>query len=616
MKQVTNWIGKNIYLLIFSVISALMLSFGLYKFEKISYSPILQVLLYIFVFSITVILICYAHFIRVPKFVRVFGVIFALFLSVIYVAFWPIYFANGNESLRTSVKYLLHNCIYVLGLTILIAAAVTVIIYLIDKADKRLPQSNGTFFRHPILVIAVLFFCWLPCYLSYYPGVMSYDMYAQTPQAMWLEPITKYHPPLHTLFWRMCMVLEWKFNVNALVVYSILQMLIMAACLAYVLYFFANKKVHTIFLTIALVFFCLNPVIAIFSFIPTKDVLFSGALILFSVELLSLINMPKFRWGCAIRFVLFGLLSCLLRNNMIYALVAAFVFTLIILKKCRIRMSVCFVTIVLSYLIVQGPVYDKLGYGEGNSREMLSIPIQQLSYVVVAKGGELTGEDIQNINRYLPASELWYLYKTRNVDLIKVRFNTENFDRDPVAFLKLWANIFSRYTDECLVTFFNMHMPYWYPAAETIDPNTIAKYIETNIYPYEQTGYEIERSSKLPGLNKFYEEFVAGAKLNGPISLARLFSITTPIWMILFTMLVLVCRKKLALLPVVLPTFFLWCTYLLGPVSNCRYVLPIMLSYPIYMILVFQSSRFSLAELVDDVTNGPELTGGKEDSIR
>lgn len=173
-------------------------------------------------------------------------------------------------------------------------------------------------------------------------------------------------------------------------------------------------------------------------------------------------------------------------------------------------------------MIINGPIYAKLGFAEGNPREMLSVPIQQISYVVVQRREELSDVDIQNINQYLPTSELWYLYKTRNVDLIKVRFNTECFSNEPGAFFDcgeyLWKIYRRMFSD-----FLNMNMPYWYPSAETMNPNTIAEYIETCIYTYEQTGYEIKRNSKLPQLNGFYEDFVATAEIKRLAFLSPLF---------------------------------------------------------------------------------------------
>lgn len=587
-----NRTNIHINTLFFSVVSSLMLTFGFFVFEEISYSLFQKVLLGIFIFLLSSALVYFACRIVVPKRVRIYSFVFSFFLSTIYISFWPIYNSNGEESLRTVFTFFIRNCVYILGLTIVFASIITVLICMIFKLENKLSYTTGEFFKHPMLVASIIFFCWLPCYLSYYPGIMSYDMFAQTPQALGVEPISKYHPPLHTLFWRFCLNLEELTNKNALVTYSVLQMIIMAGCLAYLLYFFANKEVHTIFLTVAMLFFCFNPVVAIFSFIPAKDVLFSGAIIVFSVEMLLLISGQDVKIGCAIRYVISGVLCCLLRNNMIYAFVVALVFILLIVRHCRIRVAVCSMLVMVVFLIINGPIYAKLGFAEGNPREMLSVPIQQISYVVVQRREELSDVDIQNINQYLPTSELWYLYKTRNVDLIKVRFNTECFSNEPGAFFRLWGNIFGRYTDECLVTFLNMNMPYWYPSAETIDPNTIAEYIETCIYTYEQTGYEIKRNSKLPQLNGFYEDFVATAEIKRLAFLSPLFSVTTPIWVLLFTILVLFCRKKTELLAVVLPIFFLWCTYLLGPVPNCRYVFPIMLSYPIYMMLIFQTSKF------------------------
>lgn len=589
-------IALPLYTKCFALFSSFILAYGCYKFEVPKYSAATTVLFFTLLIFVSSIAIFIAKIIPIHTNVRIYSLIFSFLFSCIYICFNPIYIANGNDSLRSSLYYFLSHFPYIYGLTVVLSAILSILIFLISSVEDSLSAKTQAFFTKPLLTTAIIFLCWVPCYLSYYPGIMSYDMFAQTPQALGLEPISKYHPPLHTLFWKMFLEIEKHTGLNALVFYSITQMLILAACLGYTLRLLALKKMHPVFLSLSLIYFCLNPVIAIFSFIPAKDVLFAATLILFITELLYIITSDGINIPSSVRFIIVGSLCCLLRNNMIYAFVVSILFTLLFIRKHRLRIGIYSLAIALCYTVISGPVYDKAGIQGGNPREMLSIPIQQLSYVVVQKGDELTAEDINNINQYLPSSELWYLYKTRNVDLIKVRFNTANFISNPKHFFTLWSNILGRYTDECLVAFLNLNSPYWYPSASTIDPNTIAEYIETCIYTYEQTGYEIYRDSKLPQLNSFYEYIAKNAHVNFPIGFSTLFSITTPIWIILFTMLVLLCKKQYTLLAVVFPTFFLWCTYLLGPVSNCRYVFPIMLCYPVYMLLTFQSSKLSSNE--------------------
>ena len=63
-------------------------------------------------------------------------------------------------------------------------------------------------YRYPWLWEILFFLCWLPCYLSYYPGIVSYDMESQLPQILGTANYNKYHPPLHTFGYQLCHMLD------------------------------------------------------------------------------------------------------------------------------------------------------------------------------------------------------------------------------------------------------------------------------------------------------------------------------------------------------------------------------------------------------------------------
>ena len=67
----------------------------------------------------------------------------------------------------------------------------------------------------------LIFACWLPCFLSYYPGIFSYDLPAQTQQMMGLRTFTADNPPLHTLVWGLCLRLQEATGLESLAVYGI-----------------------------------------------------------------------------------------------------------------------------------------------------------------------------------------------------------------------------------------------------------------------------------------------------------------------------------------------------------------------------------------------------------
>lgn len=77
--------------------------------------------------------------------------------------------------------------------------------------------------------------------------------------------------------------------------------------------------------------------------------------------------------------VLFGLICCLLRNNMIYAvLISSIIYSLLYRK-----IYCCFIYIVICFFIVNNVIYPFVGVKEGDAKEKLCVPIQQMHMFII-----------------------------------------------------------------------------------------------------------------------------------------------------------------------------------------------------------------------------------------
>lgn len=96
-----------------------------------------------------------------------------------------------------------------------------------------------------------------------------------------------------------------------------------------------------------------------------------------------------------------------------------------------------------------------------------------------------------------------------------------------------------------------------------------------------------ERESKLPRLYDFYEKFATYEIQQKYYILDLIYNIHLPIWLLLFSVFIIILKKNYRSILVILPLILLWLTYLLGPVSNFRYIIPIYVLYPmiIYLLL-------------------------------
>ena len=214
---------------------------------------------------------------------------------------------------------------------------------------------------------------------------------------------------------------------------------------------------------------------------------------------------------------------------------------------------------------------------------MSAVPVEQLALVFVEAGGDFTAEDWQEITYYIyDPSILVTRYNPRFYDYMKDAIYKSNMQADYSGFLKMWFSIGKQYPIKYLRAFLNLNIPYWYPFADTIDPYANRVYIETNI---GECPYQFERDSKIPWLLNIYEGFANYSYLDKPV-IRILFSINTPIWLMLLGIVLLIVKRSYKKIVIFMPALLLWCTYLLGPVSNFRYIYPIFVLYPFFIGII------------------------------
>ena len=452
----------------------------------------------------------------------------------------------------------------------------------------KLFKSKYAFFAFWILI----FIAWIPAFLAYYPGILSYDSGWQTYQAFnGFTEYTKLHPPLHTLIWQICIEIYCAFDIEALPLYGIIQMIFLSFTLAKLVKFFVNRVNNNWVILISLLFFMLNPVIAIFSISMTKDTYFSIFFILFIIEIMKLVEKPKEyltkkrNW---VLFIITSVLMLLFRNNGIYVYILLGIIMFFVLRKNYKKISILLVLPIVLYCIVDIGIYKMLKIQDGDSKESLSVPIQQISYVVNKHGSELDNEEKEEINKFLSYEKAIFKYNIRWADPMKDTFNTKYFNENKLEFFKLYFRLLGKYPADFISAAISLNLPYWY-----FDANTIGEYarpyIETDI---RHNGlYDIERESKSLKALGYYSKVASFEMFEGVPFISNIFSITTPIWLTVFTIFVLIYKKYYKKILYILPLLFLWLTYMAGPVSNFRYILPFVLLYPLLIVLILNKDN-------------------------
>ncbi len=522
------------------------------------------------------------------------GMIFSALLSLSLIIGKCIYSGATLSSLFASVKCGIITLCSLYGFGVLFYATFTMVANWLNQYAIEPSHKTYKILRFPFLYGILLFLCWLPCYLAFYPGIFSYDIELQTMEALGTVSYSRFHPPLHTFIWDICLSLEQFSGINGLMIYSIMQMCIWAFALSCVLHFMVQRKYNHWLIAGSFCFFAFNPVIALFSFIPVKDSMLTAFWALFTVELYSLSDTElkkKQLIASNIRLIILGIACCLLRNNVVYALVPAFLIMLFIIRKNWKRVALCGGCILIGFLLINGPIYTAMGIEKGNSREMLSVPMQQIAYVTVTNSDSLSPDELDKINQYIPTEQIAETYNPRFADPVKGTFITENFNQNPADFFKLWVDLQFQYPQEYIVSFLNLNIPYWYPDANSVDTYAQRSYIETTVPTNPMTEYVVIRDSKIPALYEQYEKVASFDRFKTLPIVSNIFSLSFPIWFLVFGTLVQIVKKEKKTIIVFLPSLLLWCTFMLGPVSNLRYLLPIIVMYPLYFTILLSKNK-------------------------
>lgn len=589
---------KNLLIVILSLLSIVSINYYYFGANAMLFK---NSVVNIFLFAAAFIVIKKAILINDKLINRVSSTI-SLMLSGALVAGHSILKDNTLGEIFGSIEIFAGKIVILAGFYIFFQSIFKLIFSYFAQKDIVSPLKNQYFLfgnntKSFIFIWFLIFMCWIPCYLAYYPGIYSYDIMVQTYQVLSRE-ITRFHSTAHTFIFMLCMQLGISTGggpASALVIYSILQMLFMSFVFSAVLWYMAKINMHYGLRIITFIWFALNPVNAIFSFVPTKDVMFAGIFVLLTISVIDLIRNPEGFFKNIRKQLIFGILIvmfCLFRGNAIYAAILFLpIFIYAFRKKYLKKMAVVSACAILCYALINGPVFTLLGVKPGNVKEALSVPMQQIAAVAVRHKDEMTETDIQKIDEFLDYSNI-ELYNPRYADPIKDRFKVENFVENSPGFLSLWFEYLVKYPVTYIESFMSLNLGYWYPDNTNPDEFSRRVYIETNINKYKPFLIG-ERDSKLPALYNFYQIFADGVEPQKIPVASALFGIGYPVWFLIFAAGMLIVKRKRKMVLILLPAFFMWLTFMAGPVSNLRYIYATMACYPVYLSVIVQSDKIS-----------------------
>lgn len=429
--------------------------------------------------------------------------------------------------------------------------------------------------------------------LAVWPGFFAYDAASETNMVL-NNSYSGHHPLAHVLLlggtikWlgiTLCGSLD-----AGITAYLAIQILIVSAAFAWVLYTLRRLGVRRPVCGLGLAFLALFPTVTMFAACTTKDVLFSVGMVLLTAELLVCAKDPDSFWagrGNAALFTLASVLVVLMRNNGVYAYAVFAAFFVLAYRRWWRRWLAALLTVAAVYVGINGGLAAALHTEPGETREMLCVPMQQLARVY-----NLAPET------YTEPERVWLLglieedhltdYRPKLADNVKNGFSDDVFKADPRTFLHVWVKAGLRRPDLYFDAFFMNTYQYWYPDT-VVDGYVPGGIYQQTSYFEAYTEYPSTQRSLIPPLAEFYRKVGLEFYVQRVPVLATMFTPAFWLWAWVFAGAYLWARGARRTLLALAPMGLVFCTALLGPIALVRYVLYFFFGAPLLFALLLDA---------------------------
>lgn len=458
------------------------------------------------------------------------------------------------------------------------------------ERKENFRESVGTDRRFYLLCFAVLFLSWVPVLLASWPGIFSYDCGWQL--AAFVDgDVTGHHPILHTALLGVTRMIGRTLtgsNQTGALLYSLIQMLVMAALYARVCLFLRQRNVPRWLQIGTVLFLGFHPSNSLMALCATKDSLFTAVFSVFIVQLFSMAEDKEAFFASRKRQVLFCVnvfFLFALRNNGFHTFLLCVPFLLFVFRRFWKKMLVLVLICLGLYGIYNGPVYSALGIEPSDPREMCSVLMQSAARVYNLDYQGLTEEEKEAFLSII-GEEGMNSYLSRFADPVKAYFNGEKFAEDPWPFLKAWLSAGMRHKKIYVDSFLANTFGYWYPGNSIEDTDDGRDYFEYYCKDFRED-VDVEMESKLPGLSEFYRQIGNEAVFQEVPVISATFNLGVYTWLWVFACFLLLYGKRWKRAIILVPFGAYFLTNLLGPVVKMRYHYPFIACAPLLVYLLW-----------------------------
>lgn len=483
------------------------------------------------------------------------------------------------------------------------------------KKPKIKEEKNINSKYNVWIYFLIIFVCWIPTVLAFYPCIFGYDGPYQIFNLLLLNTI-QHHPIIITFLYSA--FFRFGLNINSptigMFLFAIFQMAFMAFVFAQAVKFISENNNKKWLRNISILFYALYPYNQLFSITTTKDVIFAGLMLIFIMQLYRMIN-DKGKITDYIFLIIIGIIMLLSRNNSVYTLIVSLpLIVLVLLKekeKC-IKIGITLLAIVIMYKGINNSLYkmfDKrttnasangettmsASKDEGSLRT--SIFAQFVGRTVRDNENELTEEEKEKISYYFKDyKKLGHVYEKNIADASSTMIDGKNIGKNKKEFVDFCIKLGIKYPMSYIESFLDTTRGYWYIGDTSF--SEIRMYdssgaFELYEYNIEKEDYRINYDSKLPGLKNWYTKLFCKNEYQKIPVLYALFQPCIFFYITFAFLLYALYKKEKGILTVGIVLFVFYASCYVASCSIIRYMYPVMVSAPFMLGLIIKSFKES-----------------------
>lgn len=288
-----------------------------------------------------------------------------------------------------------------------------------------------------IINITVLFTC-------KYPGNLSPDSISQISQLL-SGNYSNHHPFYHTMVIKLFIKAGLKISgdINtAVAFYHVFQICFMAMCFSVAMFTLYEMGISLKLIAVVVTWYAIMPFHIMYSFTMWKDIMFGGFVLAFLVFIYRVLkDIGKYRLFNYIMFLVSSLGMCLFRSNGFFAYVIVFICFSIFFYKTNRNVCFMFMGVIIAAFLMKHLALSCLGVSQPDTIEALSVPLQQISKVIV-KHNDLENDDMELLGQVVDVSAVSETYSPHISDpmknLVRSKGNQEYIVDNKIAFIKLY----------------------------------------------------------------------------------------------------------------------------------------------------------------------------------